>query len=513
MTVALIIALSAGCTLRQTTQAEHAWQQRALAFQATVADLADPTMEGRGLGTAGLERARDYLVNHMMSVGLLPAFGRGHSTAYTQRLEIDLGVTVATQSLAIGNGQPFNAGVDFNAMGLSANGFFSGQAVFVGYGIEAHGYNSFASLGENALKGKVAVAFRYEPITDRGDSRWADEDEQSYGGWSSASFFSNKAKWAAQRGAAALLIVNPPSHGNSSSLLSTQRTAQTKSALVVMHLSQRAFEQLLAGHSDQPRILAKQLQRRADRGQTDTVELPEVSGRVELEHSKVTISNVAGVVPGRGQLAHEAVIIGAHYDHLGYGRVGSVDKQQVIHPGADDNASGVAAMLLLAKELANDEVALRRTVIFIAFAGEEHGLLGSAHLVNHLDELHITPQQIAAMINLDMIGRLRDDQLVVFGVSSGDRWKQLLRRANRQTNLRLRFDKSAIGPSDHLHFYTKNIPVLHFFTAMHSDYHRPSDIIDKINAIGGAKIITLIEALVSELAGDPRRLEFVKDAQ
>ena len=220
-----------------------------------------------------------------------------------------------------------------------------------------------------------------------------------------------------------------------------------------------------------------------------------------------------GRAPGRGQLAHEAVIIGAHYDHLGYGRMGNVAKQQIIHPGADDNASGVAAMLLLAKRLANDKATLRRTVIFIAFAGEEQGLLGSAHLANRLDELHITPQQIVAMINLDMIGRLRNDQLVVFSVSSGDRWKRLLRRANRQTNLRLRFDKSIIGSSDHLHFYTKNIPVLHFFTAMHSDYHQPSDTIDKINAIGGAKIITLIEALIGELAGNPRRLEFVKDAQ
>jgi len=138
-------------------------------------------------------------------------------------------------------------------------------------------------------------------------------------------------------------------------------------------------------------------------------------------------------------------------------------------------------------------------------------LLGSAHLIKRLEEINLTADQITAMINMDMIGRLEHNQLHVLGVGSGDGWKALLRRANEQVKLKLRLGGSGLGASDHLHFYLKNVPVLHFFTGVHPDYHRPTDTPDKINATGGARLVRLIEALVSDLATRRQRIAFVVD--
>lgn len=237
-----------------------------------------------------------------------------------------------------------------------------------------------------------------------------------------------------------------------------------------------------------------------------------------IDHqSPVLAHNVGGYLPGIGDMANQVVVIGAHYDHLGRGEIGSMAPDEQLrapHHGADDNASGTAGLMLLAQravERAADEpLSDHRSLLFVGFSGEEWGLIGSMHLVNTPDELAVDFEQIGAMINLDMIGRLRDE-LIVFGVGSGDRWEELVARANAELRLPLRDAAGGIGLSDQTSFYVNQIPVLHLFTGMHEDYHRPSDTPDRINARGGARVVALADRLVRQLERDPQPLAFTGD--
>lgn len=499
----------------------------AQAFQRIVNDLASPAMEGRGLGTAGLDRARAYIVARFGAMGLRPAFGRGATATFTQPFEVALGVKTEQQLLSITpaggrqNFQTLEAGIDFNVLGLSADGSFDGEAVFVGYGVESseHQYNSYAGLGRNGLAGKIAVVFRYEPIDGKNRSRWTRKSAKTFHGWSHAATFVKKATLAARHGAVALLVVNPPSHQPGSALMSTQGSSDSPAKIPVIHIAPKTFQRMM-GPAGNSLAAVKRLQRLANRGENSIVNLGRVTGKVALKRPRGVVANVAAGLDGAGSLADEVVIIGAHYDHLGYGDVGAMQAEPALHPGADDNASGTAGLLLVAHALIQRMAAERdpfgatgnwRTILFIAFTAEERGLLGSAHLIKRLEELNLTAGQITAMVNLDMIGRLRHNQLHVLGTGSSDGWKPSLRRANEQIQLKFKSGGTSLGASDHLHFYLQNVPVLHCFTGAHSDYHQPTDTPDKINARGGVRIVRWLEALVSELATQPYRMAFVED--
>jgi hypothetical protein len=229
-----------------------------------------------------------------------------------------------------------------------------------------------------------------------------------------------------------------------------------------------------------------------------------LAARAELQsdvtEAVVNSSNVIGVLPGRGRLAEQTVIVGAHYDHVGMGGPGSLAPGTVaIHNGADDNASGTSVMLAsvdrIIADLAGKEE--HRRVVFIAFTGEERGLLGSAHYVKNP---RFPLESTVAMINLDMVGRLRDNDLTVYGTGTSPSFEELLDRANQKTGFSLFKVPSGYGPSDHQSFYERNIPVLFFFTGLHADYHRPSDKPDKVNITGMARIADLTTLVTTELA-------------
>ena len=218
--------------------------------------------------------------------------------------------------------------------------------------------------------------------------------------------------------------------------------------------------------------------------------------------------NVIGILPGHDpQLRREAVIVGAHYDHLGGGVYGSLDSDTAgsIHNGADDNASGAAALIHIARALAADPPA--RTVVFIAFAGEEQGLLGSADYVK--DPLYALDRTVA-MINLDMIGRLRDRKLIVYGTATAKEFPALLDSLNWYQGFDLRKQGDGYGPSDQSYFYAAGRPVLHIFTDLHEDYHRPTDDWQKVNFEGMARIIDFTAGLTSALGGRGAPLTFVE---
>lgn len=241
-------------------------------------------------------------------------------------------------------------------------------------------------------------------------------------------------------------------------------------------------------------------------------------GKSASPDKPVTGYNVIGILAGTDRhLKNEAIVIGAHYDHLGHGGEGSLNPTSTdIHHGADDNASGTAAIIEMARAFAKEKKN-KRTIIFIAFSGEEEGLFGSKYYVNN----PVFPiESTVAMINLDMVGRLHDDKLTIGGIGTASEWKDLVTNKNshymldfssisvdvpREFNFTLALNEDGFGPSDHSSFYTKKIPVLFFFTGTHLDYHKPSDTADKINYKGEASVIQFIDAIAKSIDQNPVR--------
>ena len=217
--------------------------------------------------------------------------------------------------------------------------------------------------------------------------------------------------------------------------------------------------------------------------------------------------NVVAVLAGHDKrLRDEVIIVGAHYDHLGLGGFGSLapDSTGKVHNGADDNASGVAAILAIARELKDHRP--DRTIVFIAFSGEEEGLLGSTYYVKHpLFPLDRT----VAMLNFDMVGRLRNDKLIVYGAGTALEWPRLLDSLNGGYHFQLHASGDGYGPSDHASFYAEHRPVLHFFTDLHEDYHRPSDDWPLISSDGIGRIAGYAGDIVEVIGDRPHPLTFV----
>jgi Zn-dependent M28 family amino/carboxypeptidase len=222
----------------------------------------------------------------------------------------------------------------------------------------------------------------------------------------------------------------------------------------------------------------------------------------------VEVKNVAAVLEGQGPLADETIVVGAHYDHLGTGGAGSLAPwTRDIHNGADDNASGTAALLEVAHRLAARGEKPPRRIVFLAFTGEERGLLGSAHYVKHPA---FPLEKTIAMINMDMVGRLADNKLVVYGTGTAEGFDALVDRLNEEAGFKITKDESGYGPSDHTSFYVKGVPVFHLFTGTHRDYHRPSDDYEKINVEGMRRVTDFVEAIVTEIAENPERPKYLE---
>lgn len=219
--------------------------------------------------------------------------------------------------------------------------------------------------------------------------------------------------------------------------------------------------------------------------------------------------NVIGVLPGSNpSLAGQAIVIGAHFDHLGRGPFGSLapDRAGEIHNGADDNASGVAALVLVARRLAAGPRP-GRTVVFVAFTGEELGLIGSSYYVGHPA---VSMDSTVAMLNMDMVGRLGHDRLIVYGIGTSPQWPDLVADADRGSGLELAEQEAGFGPSDHTSFYGRGVPVLHFFTNLHADYHRPTDDWQKIDFPGITRVAALVAGIASRVAERPERIAVIE---
>jgi hypothetical protein len=418
--------------------------------------LADDRLEGRAVGSEGARCAADYLAARFRDLGLEPA---GQEGSYFQSFPIRKGSELGpTNALSVA-GTPLSIGTHWVPFGFSASTELTGEMVYGGHGLSSPG-NPEDRYARMDIADKIVVL------------EWGDPDDVHGGSMRGDPHF--KATVAAGRDAAGVILLAPAGMGRPG------LEDEIRSALAIPVVLVNAT------HADLVRTAA------------------EVDGAVrmitDVREIRVDARNVVALLPGSNPLLRdEYVIVGAHYDHLGLGGEGSLapDAREV-HNGADDNASGTAAIVEAARALASGPRP-DRSVLFIAFTGEERGLWGSAYFVA---EPTIELEAAVAMLNLDMVGRVVDDALTVFGFGTAAEWDEVVDAANAGIARPLAIAKApdGYGPSDHSSFHAEGIPVLHFFSNTHADYHRPSDDWPLINVDGLHRVVELTSAVTRRLA-------------
>jgi len=464
--------------------------------------LADDAREGRGAGTKGLEAAAAWLAGAFRDAGLAPG---GEGGGYLQRFEMPISLRVVRERLRT-NGVELAAGKDFAALLSSGDGDVRGRLVFAGYGISApeHGYDDWEGA---PVAGAVVLVLEDRP----------GGDESPFAGVRANTFLSraHKISNARDRGARAVLLAPSTEEGEDAALAENAQPSanpsQRSSGIPVLALSRAAADRLvaLAGAAG-----LDERQRRIEatrRPESELLAGVEVELRVQLERRMGSAANVVGILEGSDPLLRrEAVVVGAHYDHLGRGEFGSLapGRRGEIHNGADDNASGTAGVLELARAFAQAPRP-RRSLVFAAFSGEEIGLFGSRAYV----ETPALPlSDTAAMLNLDMVGRLRDESLAVLGTGSSPGFPELVRRALQGLSLDATFTEDGFAPSDQTSFYARGVPVLMFFTGAHPQYHTPEDDADRIDAGGEARVLEVVYRVARALADADSRPELTAAA-
>jgi hypothetical protein len=469
-------------------------------IRADVARLAADDWEGRRAGTRGGDAAADWIAAEFHRIGLEPA---GAAGSFFQPFTFIDGVDLGPGNRLSVNGRPFRSGEEFRPLAFSSAGTAAGGAVFAGYGIVSTDldYDDYAGVD---VKDRVVLVLRYGPGGDDPQSKWA-----------ALTALRMKASTARDKGARALLVVTGPGTPDGKDELVPLRADASFSdeGLPVLSVRRAVAEALFAGASTTLEAAQKQID-----GSSRPAPLALADARVEIATDvtphRATTRNVMGLARGTAAAGDDVIVIGAHYDHLGVGVAGmaaSLDPSPAgkIHHGADDNASGVAGLLELARRLSVHKPPLRRSLLFIAFGAEELGALGSSHFVKNPTRPW---DEVAAMVNLDMVGRLRADTLQVSGVGTSPLWRPLLDEANRAAGLNLKVQEGGYGPSDHSSFYAAGKPVLFMFTGAHADYHRPSDTADHVDAGGIEKVAGLVESVVVGLAGSAGPVPFTRVA-
>jgi hypothetical protein len=437
----------------------------AVELRALVAALTAPDMEGRRTGTPGGDRAAEYIASWLAAAGLKPG---GEGASFLQSFVVAPGRRVAAGTVLSPAGAPaLRPGQDWSPHGGSARERVAGEIAFVGFGLDAAeaGWDDWADVD---VRGRIALALDGGPphLPALRPSRL------------------DKLIAARRAGAGALLIV--------AERLPTLAATATEVRIVSGTLTPAAADALLAPARVTTAQLARTLaERRAPRSFVSCVR---AHVHVALEPADRRGANVIGVLPGHDpELAHEAVVLGAHYDHLGV--AGGLP-----HPGADDNASGTAVVMALARAFATAGP-WPRTLVFVLFGAEEIGLVGSAHYVRAPT---VSVARTAAMLNFDMVGRLGDGALAVGGVASGGGLREIVDTAASTLGLPVQLRDLPFGPSDHSRFYEAGVPVLSFHTGLHADYHRPGDTADKIDAAGMAAVAALGARITERLAWGER---------
>jgi aminopeptidase YwaD len=556
----LIGVISLAAVGQQTSRYEAHSVER---LRAHIEYLASDKLEGRRTGSPGATLAAEYIAREFSRYGLRRSIGHdlpGMSileadspNRYLQKFPYVAGVELGkknalTIQVVSGNSpetqgsfktqssETPHVGEDWMPLGFSSNGEIqNANYVAVGYGITAAElkYDSYAG---HSLKDTVAVALSGTPDGDNPHGQFARYEDPRW-----------KAIAARNAGAKALFIIAREENFNDERLSRLRYDNAGEAGLPVVVISMQMAAKLFSSGS--PTDAVSML---TEAAKGDARVVPTTGGTISISidvvRREVEATNVIGILDGSDPtLKNEVIVIGAHYDHLGRGGEGSLAQREgEIHHGADDNASGVAGVLELARLFTSQKLRQRRTIVFMAFSGEEEGLLGSNYYVNHpLMPLANT----VTMLNMDMIGRAKDNKLVIGGVGTSTEWRQLIAAANAAERIRvavtptspqerprtvntsagrgvpivtgangtpvvtLAFEKpfdltlneDGFGPSDHSSFYAKQVPVLFFWTGTHDDYHKPSDTADKINYADEARIVNLVERVVYDIDTSDKR--------
>ncbi len=430
--------------------------------------LADPAREGRGVGTKGLDAAGTWLEKRYQALGLEPLGPDGSFRVpfeVTTKVISGAGTTLKVAGKTV-------ASTDFTTLGWSSQGTVKGAAVLAGHAIQDAelGLDDFKGLD---VKGKIVIARRFVPDTEKLS---APEAQRRAGD------LRKKAFVARTLGARALIVVDSP--------IATPSKEPKETAPEAALPSLRPEG---TGEAGIPVLVVKRAVFEAVWKNLEAKKSVDVALGVELKLEKTQAFNVVGRIPAGKKAAPGSIVIGAHYDHLGMGGPNSLtpDRNEP-HLGADDNASGTATLLEIAKTLSAARSELTRDVVIAAFSGEEEGVLGSAALVKGKPSWL---EGSSAMINLDMVGRLRENTLSLLGSDSAPEWVGLIGTACAAARVNCNASGDGYGPSDHMPFYTAGLPVLHLFTGAHGDYHKPSDTPAKLNAAGMGKVADVVAAL------------------
>ena len=464
--------------------------------------LTQPNMEGRGDGTKGLIRAEHVLQARYKSLGLEPAGDHG----YLQPFTVTTGAKLKGKNqLLIQKGEAkseLKLNQEYVPFSFSSSGTASAPLVFAGYGATAEefSYDDYAGLD---VKDKIVVVLRFEP------SGFAAKSGNQ--GLTPHAQLVTKAINARNHGAKGLILLNGKLGDGEEDLLTRfgRVNGPENAGILFAQVKNAVGEGWLQAAGKSLKEIQEQINastKPASFAFPDSLNATLAVG-IETTHAKV--NNVVAYLPGK---TDEYVILGAHYDHLGRGTFDSLAPSQIgqIHPGADDNASGTAGLLELARMLAPLKGQLKRGVLFASFAGEEIGLLGSAEWVKQPTK---PLDKAVAMLNMDMIGRIKDGKVYIGGVGTGSSFQKILDQAKGDSQLKFEFSQGGYASSDHTSFVAKRIPVLFFFSGLHSDYHKPSDTWEKINPTDAASLLNVVASAAVELASAPDRPAFVAVAE
>ena len=460
--------------------------------------LSSDKLEGRFPGSEGSKKAIKYISKNWEAQGVLPAGTKKYEQPFSYISKVSLG---NRNILRVRNSKSrYKIKKDFIPIGWSANGNIDDQVVFVGYGFDIDDSLSWNDYINVNVKNKWVLMFLNGPDGNSPHSPYG-YHKKLY----------NKVIAARDRGVGGILFMEREEKENNKLKPLVYRQSASSAGLPIIQITHAVANTII---NDKDKTVAD-LRSKIDQELVSfSFELDrKVSARVNLKFEKETATNVIGFIEGSDPILNkEYIIIGAHYDHLGYGghMSGSLNPDSMqIHNGADDNASGIAGILELSHKLMTNKKLLGRSVIAICFDAEEKGLLGSKFYTQ-------TPtkdlEQTAIMINMDMIGRLNEKPITVGGVGSAKTLSETIEVV--QKNHTLKIDKNIsgmdFGRSDHASFYREDIPVLFFFTGAHQDYHKPSDDWDKIDYQGEKEVLNFVYDLIVQLSTNKEKPIFTE---
>ena len=466
--------------------------------------LASAPLKGRATPSPELEKAAGYIAKQFKSFGLKPPGDDGYEQAFEVHAAAKLGPNNHLSFEESGKRTTLKMASDYSPFRFSSPGEVKGPVVFAGYGITAKdlNYDDYAGID---VKDKVVLILRHQPQEDNPHSVFGGRQLTEH------ATFAIKAANAKAHGAKGVIIVNDVyAHPDAKDALAgfTEASGPTDAGVFFAQVKEPYAEEWLKAEGYDLGTIAKDIDKDLKPHSFVLAKLS-VDLSVDLERETKTVHNVVAYLAGQ---TSEYIVIGAHYDHLGLGDEHSLAPSQmgVIHPGADDNASGTAGVIELARYLSK-QPKQKRGFLFMTFAGEELGLLGSAWYVGH----PILPLKDAvAMINLDMIGRIREGKVYVNGVGTGDTLLKTIQDLTPPAGLKLDLsEKLGYAGSDHLSFTLRQVPIIFFFSGLHGDYHKPSDTWDKIDSPDAAKLLDYVATVATTLATAPGRPQFIRQSE